>query len=88
MSSDPVVKRLTHGIEPPDVRDILMHCLDGSVSPKVTLMKLQVETEDAAMRATIDEITQRAASLSRATDSLLRDRVDDLTRLVIENEIG
>ena len=33
-------------------------------------------------------MTQRAASLSRATDSLLRDRVDDLTQLVIENEPG
>jgi cyclopropane fatty-acyl-phospholipid synthase-like methyltransferase len=33
-------------------------------------------------------VTRRAATLSRSGDSLLRDRVDDLTQLVVENEIG
>jgi cyclopropane fatty-acyl-phospholipid synthase-like methyltransferase len=52
-------------------------------------MQLLIETEDAALvRSTVDEVTRRAASLSRATDSLLRDRVDDLTQLVVENEPG
>jgi SAM-dependent methyltransferase len=52
-------------------------------------MQLLIETEEAAqVRATVDEITSRAALLSRATDSLLRDRVDDLTQLVVENEPG
>ncbi|MEO5589427.1 MAG: class I SAM-dependent methyltransferase [Gemmatimonadaceae bacterium] len=89
MSSDPAISRLTRGIEPPELRAIMMHCLDGSVSPAVTLMKLLIETEDAsATRAAVDEVTQRAATLSRATDSLLRDRVDDLTQMVIENETG
>jgi len=80
--------RLTAGIEQPS-RDILARCLSGRLSPAVALMQLLIETEDASqVRATVDEITSRAASLSRATDSLLRDRVDDLTQLVVENEPG
>ena len=82
------VARLTAGIEQPS-RDILTRCLSGRLSPAVALMQLLIETEDAAqVRATVDEITSRAALLSRATDSLLRDRVDDLTQLVVENEPG
>ena len=83
------VDRLTAGIQPVEQRDILRKCLSGTVSPAVALMQLLIETEDAAqVRAAVDEVTRRAASLSRATDSLLRDRVDDLTQLVIENEPG
>src|SRR4029079_7283261 len=83
------VERLTAGIEPAANRDIFKRCLSGSLSPAVALMQLLIETEDAAqVRAAVDDVTQRAASLSRATDSLLRDRVDDLTQLVVENEPG
>ena len=83
------VDRLTAGIEPAAHRDILKRCLSGTLSPAVSLMQLLIETEDAAaVRAAVDEVTRRAASLSRSTDSLLRDRVDDLTQLVIENEPG
>ncbi len=92
MKKDPelgAVERLTAGLEPPAHRDILVRCLSGTLSPAVALMQLLIETEDAAaVRATVDEVTRRAASLSRATDSLLRDRVDDLTQLVVENEPG
>jgi ubiquinone/menaquinone biosynthesis C-methylase UbiE len=89
ISESGAVERLTAGIEPIANRDILKRCLDGTVSPAVALMQLLIETEDAsAVRAAVDEVTQRAASLSRSTDSLLRDRVDDLTQLVIENEPG
>lgn len=92
MNHDPevsAVERLTAGIEPQAHRQILVHCLSGSLSPAVALMQLLIETEDAALvRGTVDEVTRRAASLSRATDSLLRDRVDDLTQLVVENEPG
>ena len=92
MIQDPesgAVDRLTSGIEPVASRDILRRCLSGSLSPAVALMQLLIETEDvSAVRAAVDDVTQRAASLSRATDSLLRDRVDDLTQLVIENEPG
>lgn len=83
------VLRLTAGMEPPEQRDIVVRCLSGSLSPAVALMRLLIETEDAAtVRATVDEVTRRAARISRATDSLLRDRVDDLTQLLVENEPG
>lgn len=83
------VRRLTSGIEPVAQREVLDRCLSGSVSPAVALMQLLIETEDASqVRSVVDEITRRAASLSRATDSLLRDRVDELTQLVVENEPG
>ena len=83
------VERLTHGIEPSSQRDILVRCLSGTLSPAVALMQLLIETEDATeVRAVVDEVTRRAASLSRAGDSLVRDRVDDLTQLVVENEPG
>lgn len=66
-----------------------MRCLSGTLSPAVALMQLLIETEDAAVvRATVDQVTRRAASVSRSSDSLLRDRVDDLTQLVVENEPG
>ena len=83
------VERLTAGIQPSAHRDILVRCLSGTLSPAVALMQLLIETEDAGIvRSTVDEVTRRAATLSRATDSLLRDRVDDLTQLVVENEPG
>lgn len=83
------LERLTSGMEPPAHRDIMMRCLSGMLSPAVALMQLLIETEDAvAVRATVDEVTRRAATVSRATDSLLRDRVDELTQLVVENEPG
>ena len=83
------VERLTSGIEPVSQRDIVARCLLGTLSPAVALMQLLIETEDAsAVRGLVDDVTHRAASLSRASDSLVRDRVDDLTQLVVENEPG
>lgn len=83
------VKRLLHGIHTAAVRDILARCLDGSISPSVALMQMLIETEDAVVvRTAVDDVTRRAAALSRSGDSLLRDRVDDLTQLVVENEQG
>lgn len=82
-------RRLLDGVHNEDLKTILARCLDGSISPSVTLMQMLIETEDAAaVRAAIDDVTRRAASLSRSGDSLLRDRVDDLTQLVVENERG
>lgn len=83
------VSRLTEGVDPPEYRTILTRCLSGSLSPAVALMQLLIETEDAAqVRTIVDDVTRRAAALSRATDNLLRDRVDDLTQLLVENEPG
>ena len=38
------------------------------------------------MRELVDEITARTDDDSRAGDSLVRDRADELTRLFVENE--
>jgi len=85
----PAVERLVAEVEPPELRGILTKCLSGSVSPAVALMQMLIETEDApAVRKAVDEVTGRAATLSRASDSILRDRVDDLTQLVVENAPG
>jgi hypothetical protein len=78
------VKRLVRGIEDAKMKDILVRCLEGSISPSIALMQMLIETDAVAVRAAVDDITQRAASLSRSGDSLVRDRVDDLTQLVVE----
>jgi len=81
------LERLTSGIASRSQRDILIECLAGRIPPAIALTRLHDETPDAgAMRAIIDDVTRRAALLSRATDSLLRDRVDDLTQLMVETE--
>lgn len=78
------MKRLVQGLDDDAVRDILVHCLEGSISSSAALMQLLVETRDpAVVRAAVDDVTRRAATLSRSGDSLLRDRVDDLTQLVV-----
>jgi SAM-dependent methyltransferase len=84
-----VVARLTDGIEPDAVRRVLVQCLAGELSPQVALMRMVCETESVTLvRAAVDEVTERAATSSRAGDNLVRDRVDDLTELFVENEAG
>lgn len=84
-----VVARLTDGIEPDVVRHLLVQCLAGELSPQVTLMRMVCETESVTLvRSAVDEVTERAATSSRAGDNLVRDRVDDLTELFVENEAG
>jgi hypothetical protein len=81
------VKRLVYGIEDDAMREILVRCLEGSISPSIALMQMLIETADVVVvRAAVDDVTRRAATLSRSGDSLVRDRVDDLTQLVVENE--
>jgi hypothetical protein len=81
------VARLVSGIGDEEHRQILTRCLSGSLSPAVALIQMLIVTEDAArVRAIVDEVTERAALLSRATDSLLRDRVDELTQLLVEGQ--
>lgn len=81
------VRRLTADLGDPAQREILESCLTGIVTPVLTLDRLLAEAGDAsAVRAMIDEITMRAALISRATDSLLRDRVDELTQLVVDDD--
>ena len=83
------VKRLVRGTGDETLQGILVRCLDGSISPSIGLMQMLIETEDAAaVRAAVDDVTRRAADLSRSGDNLVRDRVDELTQLVVENEPG
>ncbi len=86
---DEAIRRLLLGIRDEELREILINCLNGTISPSVALKRMLIETEDTiAVRAAVDDVTRRAADLSRSGDSLLRDRVDDLTRLVVESERG
>ena len=83
------IKRLLLGIRDEELREILIKCLNGTITPSIALKRMLIETDDAVeVRAAVDDVTRRAADLSRSGDSLLRDRVDDLTRLVVENERG
>jgi cyclopropane fatty-acyl-phospholipid synthase-like methyltransferase len=83
------IRRLVQDVADPELGRILVHCLEGNISPPVALMRLLIETEDAApVRAAVDEVTRRAATISRSGDNLVRDRADDLTQLVVENEEG
>jgi hypothetical protein len=36
------------------------------------------------VRAAIDDVTHRAATISRASDTIVRDRVDELTQIFVE----
>jgi hypothetical protein len=40
------------------------------------------------VRAAIDEVTHKAATVSRASDMLVHDRVDELTQVFVENVAG
>ncbi len=86
--SRPAVARLVRGVEPA-LAEPLVLCLTGELSPEVTLMQLLCESESAsAVRLAVDQVTANADADSRATDGLLRDRADALTRLLVEHEEG
>lgn len=84
-----VVRRLTDGLDPPAVGAVMVRCLGGEISPQVALMRLAIETESlSAVRQLVDEVTRRADSDSRCSDSMVRDRVDALTQVLVENVTG
>lgn len=84
-----VVRRLTMGIEPEAVRAILARCLGGELAGTETLIALLAESGDPdVVRQAVDEVTRRADEDSRAGDRMVRDRVDDLTKLVVDPEDG
>jgi SAM-dependent methyltransferase len=84
-----LVSRLTAGLEPEAARRTLVRALDGERSPVVTLVcLLEACGTVTAVRELVDEITARADEDSRAGDSLVRDRADELTRLFVEHEAG
>ena len=78
------ITRLTDGLQPPGVRAILVQCLAGEVAPSAAISQMLRTAGALAVRATIDEVTHRAAILSRASDRLVQDRVDELTQIFVE----
>lgn len=78
-------ERLTFGIQPEAARVILARCLAGDLPASLALRELfEMSPGPEHVRSLVDEITNRAAILSRAGDRLLQDRVDELTQLVVE----
>jgi hypothetical protein len=78
------ISRLTDGLQPPTIRAILVQCLVGEVAPSVAISQMLAVGGPVAVRATIDDVTHRAATLSRASDRLVQDRVDELTQIFVE----
>jgi hypothetical protein len=88
-SESEVVRRLTEGIEPEGVRRVLVRCLGGELATPEALIALLAESGDpAVVRRAVDEVTRRADEDSRADDRMVRDRVDDLTKLIVDPEDG
>lgn len=86
-SEQAAAERLTSGIHPEPARLVLERCLAGDLPPSVALRELfEMTAEPERVRSLVDEVTDRAAELSRAGDRLLQDRVDELTQLVVEPE--
>ncbi|MFL5576660.1 MAG: class I SAM-dependent methyltransferase [Gemmatimonadaceae bacterium] len=83
------IHRLVAGVEPASFRPILARCLAGAVSPQVALLQMVSGGGSAAtVRSAVDEVTARTDADSRATDSIVRDRVDDLTSILVDHEDG
>jgi hypothetical protein len=78
------ITRLTDGLQPPAIRAILVQCLAGEVAPSDAISQMLSLGGALTARATIDEVTHRAATLSRASDRLVQDRVDELTQIFVE----
>lgn len=79
------INRLTNGVQPPVMRAILVQCLAGDIAPSAAISRMLSEGPLSTVRAAIDDVTERAASISRASDMLVHDRVDELTQLFVEN---
>lgn len=82
------INRLTDGVQPPVLRAILVQCLAGEVAPSAAISRMLAEGATHTVRAAIDEVTLRAATVSRASDMLVHDRVDELTQIFVENVAG
>jgi hypothetical protein len=79
------INRLTDGVQPTAMRAILVQCLAGEVAPSTAISRMLAEGGALTVRAAIDEVTLRAATVSRASDMLVHDRVDELTQVFVES---
>ena len=82
------INHLTDSVQPPAMRAILVQRLTRELVPSVAISRLLAEGGAATVRAAIDDVTHRAATISRARDVLVHDRVDELTQVFIENVAG
>lgn len=79
------INRLADGVQPSEVRAILVQCLAGELAPSTAITRMLEKGGAATVRAAIDEVTHRAATISRASDMLVHDRVDELTQVFVEH---
>jgi hypothetical protein len=79
------INRLTDGVQPPEIRAILVQCLAGEVAPSTAIARMIATSGAPTVRAAIDDVTHRAATISRASDMLVHDRVDELTQVFVEH---
>lgn len=79
------INRLTDDVQPPEIRAILVQCLAGEVAPSTAIARMIAVSGAATVRAAIDDVTHRAATISRASDMLVHDRVDELTQVFVEH---
>jgi len=82
------INRLTDGVQPAAMRAILVQCLAGELAPSTAISRMLAEGGVSTVRAVIDDVTRRAATISRASDMLVHDRVDELTQVFVENVAG
>src|SRR3954447_13989064 len=78
------ISRLTDGVQPATIRAILVQCLAGELAPSTAVSKMLAAGGASVVRSAIDDVTHRAATVSRASDRLVRDRVDELTQVFVE----
>lgn len=82
------ISRLTDGLQPAPIRAILVQCLAGEVAPSTAISRMLAAGGASTVRAVIDDVTHRAATVSRASDRLVQDRVDELTQVFVEQVGG
>lgn len=78
------ITRLTDGLQPPAIRAILVQCLVGELAPSAAISRMLAVEGASTVRAAIDDVTRRAATISRASDMLVHDTVDELTQIFVE----
>jgi hypothetical protein len=78
------ITRLTDGLQPQAIRAILVQCLVGELAPSAAISRMLAVEGASTVRAAIDDVTHRAATISRASDMLVHDRVDELTQIFVE----
>src|SRR2546423_13210807 len=82
------ISRLTDGLQPAAIRAILVQCLAGEVAPSTAISRMVAAGGASTVRAVIDDVTHRGGTVSRASDRLFQDRVDELTQVFVEQVAG